>query len=382
MINSSSLHLTRKTGFTEKKPGSIKEIELKEWKQEAVYGHLESWGLRKLFIFRSFGAPIVYKGGFLQGILEKRPPLSELTEMWSVEIPGEGSRQVPKAKLVQCGSHIDQMMQDVGNRILQLSEKCASLRSLDKIIGLIETRPFDAKAPRKREAAFRQFLGFTPLPPYIPLSIGRNEWERHFGSMTKIQNMPQEVLLRMLGPCPLTKVKDLETSPLMGDTHVFFWRPAKWLDESFTVKSFREICVQNASKNRYLGYKYAGPGILEDVTINKPLKRGYWVAMYKKPLALKLSLVQQQKFVDEQCPGYAFPKTLEAVIGSMMHHACTKGLRRAEVLQLHYTRCEESIEMQSVLVGFLNLTSRVDIRTDRDVIPKQIGVCPVIRLTS
>lgn len=338
---------------TKHKPGTIRESVLNRWKPEVFYRVLRSQGLEKLIIFREFGAPIVYKGGFLQGILEKKPPLADLTKMCSVEFPSTESKKMPKAKLLLCGSKLNMHEDHV-----DLRNGCASLDRFEMVIQAIETCIYDSSVFSSKEIAFHKFLGFIPPPP--PKGIGQSEWEKYAGTVGEVPPLSEDALKRLSGPCLLTNVEDQASRPRMGDTHVVFWRPSTINGKPLSANLLR--------KTKMMNFRFLSAAISQHEAINQPIEKGYWLAMYKKPL------VGVQSFIEQ---GYAYPQVLEALAGVLLNHAVmSKGmLRRGD--RVNHTLCEELYNGKSIIVGGVD-ANNLDIVIDNGT--GNSGICPVVRL--
>lgn len=338
---------------TKHKPGTIRESALNRWKQEVFYRVLNNQGLEKLIIFREFGAPIVYKGGFLQGILENKPPLADLTRMCSVEFPSTESKKVPKAKLLLCGSKLN-MNEDR----VDLKDGCASLDRFEKVIQTIETCIYDSSVFSSKEIAFHKFLGF--IPPSPPKGIGQSEWEKYAGTVGEVPPLSEDALKRLNGPCLLTNVEDQASRPRMWDTHVVFWRPS-----TINGKPLSAILLR---KTKMMNFRFLSAAISQHEAIHQPIEKGYWLAMYKKPLAEVHSFIEQ---------GYAYPQVLEALAGVLLNHAVkSKGMLRMSD-RVHYTLCEELYNGKSIIMGGVDANA-LDIFIDNGA--DKPGICPVMRL--
>ena len=184
---------------------------------------------------------------------------------------------------------------------------------------------------------------------------------------------PKELLEALKGACPITG-KDFK----MIDTHVILWMPPTLNGEPMTVNSLEKMATADAFGENKMPYEFCYEPIRDDAAINQPLEGGYWLALYKKPVAAGESYADQQKFITDNCPGYEVPKVREVIAASVMQYGCS-GDKKERILDrehaVWYSRCEEQIEFFRVIVGALS-SSGLFVRC-RYTDYVNVGVCPV-----
>lgn len=355
------------------KTETIAEAKLSGTHKETFWDSLEAQGTEKLVIACKDGKSVTYEKGFFNRLLENKPELADLTQFVKVEFADGGEREEPKAKLCMCGKTLENMFGDIEGERIPLS--IVTPEDFQGVMQAIENEVEDISTYSKDVQKAMDYLDFNPAG--VPKGVhGKKDWNARGVDVGHVPPLPKELLEALNKPCPIAK-----DGSKMIDTHVILWMPPTLNDEPITVDTLEKMATADAFGENKIGYESCYEPIRDDAAINQPLERGFWLALYKKPVEGGRSLADQQKFITDNCPGYEVPKLREVIAASFMQYGCS-GDKKECILDrqsdVWYSCCEERLGRFLVLVGSL-APSGLYVDFNFDDVHNYVGVCPVRR---
>lgn len=213
---------------------------------------------------------------------------------------------------------------------------------------------------------------------------GQAAWNLYWGDVGEVPAPSPELFEDLNGPCPI-----LQNKP-MAETHLVFWVPSTLNGESLTLQAIEKAAQRERFGKKQTRFAKADPVALNDPEVNKPLAKGYWVAMFVSDCAREVlkeagtTSGDPQKVLNASCPGYELPSVREATIGCFMSWLSDPEIESPTTTILHarkfvcHTRCREKVEGQNVSVGAF--THCLGLHIDRfEKGASCVGVLPVRR---
>ena len=361
-----------KEGFDEAtKTKTISEGKLEGMHKETFWDSIEAQEAEKLVIICKDGKSVTYEKGFFNRLLENKPELADLTQFVTIEF-GDGSEQEEsKAKLCMCGAVIENMFGDIEIPNILLTE--LSQEDFQGVMHAVENEELVINSYSDGVRRAMDYLDFHPAG--VPEGVhGKKDWNARGVDVGQVPPLPKELLEALNQPCPIAK-----DGTKMIDTHVILWMPPTLNGEPITVNTLEKMATADAFGDNKMPYEYCYVLIPGDAAINQPLEGGYWLALYKKPVAAGESFVNQKEYITNNCPGYEMPKVREVIAASAMQYGCSGDKQErilAREIDVSYSRCEEQIESFRVIVGRLaSLGLFVELCDCAGY--SRVGVCPV-----
>lgn len=362
-----------KEGFDpQTKTETILEAKLQGMHKENFWDFLESQEAEKLVIACKDGKVVTYEKGFFNRLLDAKPELTDLTQSCTVEFSDGSERKETKVKLCMCGKTLENLFGDIEFPSIPLSG--ISQEDFQEVLHAIENEVEDISTYSEGVQHAMNFLDFHPAG--VPEGVhGKKDWHARGVDVGHVPPLPKALLEALNKPCPIAK-----DGTKMIDTHVILWMPPTLNGEPMTVDNLEKMATSDAFGKNKMKYESCDSRIRGDAVINQPLKQGYWVALYKRPVAGGKSFVEQKEYIEEKCPGYQIPKTLEVITACAMDYGCL-GDKKEHIFDtghdVRYSRCEEQIQSSQVVVGGLS-SSGVRIAVPYGNFG-YLGVCPVRR---
>ena len=183
---------------------------------------------------------------------------------------------------------------------------------------------------------------------YREIAFSSKNWAEWNTDLVKDVDMRQEML-----SLPKNIAEELRRSAFPGksirETHVLVRMP-----KGLTIKKLRELAKKYFPSN-IDGYGYISPQIVDELG-DKPADESIWLMMTKDVLPRSRSeKYGQQKNIVAQLAKttgvpYQVPATLEAVTCILAQYFCSKN-RLFSGSRLTYTRCQENVEGDQIVVG-------------------------------
>lgn len=357
---------------------TISASALRKMDKEVFWSSLEQQGTKKLVITRDYCEDLIYENGILKRLLQIKPDLYDLTKEYLLEFSGYVQIYETKARLLLCGGAFDFLFNkknpDYGMNSVSLP--LLSPEDLQMVLHAIETESDDLSVCLNNfEAAMGKM--FLTVPEGVH---GRKNWSERGIEVGYVPPMPEELLASLDAPCPISNNGSKKI-----DTHVILWMPSRMNADPVDLTSLERYAFCYEFGENKVKYVQLLNSIRLDAEINRPFDNGYWLALYKTPVAGGIE--DKRTYVADHCPGYQYPTVREVVACSFMQFGCS-GNRRERILDwdqdVHFTFCEEQINGRHFVVGAMNqLGLHVDIFHYKN--PKDspaTGVCPVQRYFS
>lgn len=354
---------------------TISEAKLEGMHKETLWDSMEQQATKQLVIACKDGKTVTYEKGFFNRLLESKPVLADLTQFCTIEFSDGTELQEAKAKLLMCGDIFGTLLN--GNTVEHetnlVSLPLIPQNDFQVILQAIENEVVDISTYSEDVRLAMDFLMFHPTE--LPEGVhGKKDWNARGVDVGHVPPPPKALLEALNEPCPIAK-----DGSKMIDTHVILWMPSTLNGEPIDVNNLEKMAQSDAFGENKMGYDFIYDPIRTDAAINQSLEGGYWLALYKKPVAGGQSFSDQKKYIADNCPGYEVPKTREVIACSFMQYGCS-GDKKERILAREnavcYSRCEEEIEGYQVDVGSLD-SSGLDVHYSCYDDYVYMGVCPV-----
>ncbi|MFV0340286.1 MAG: hypothetical protein ACK5MA_06645 [Parachlamydiaceae bacterium] len=364
-----------KEGYDElTKTETISEDKLRGMHKETFWDSLEVQGAKKLVIVCKEGKKVTYEKGFFTRLLENKPELADLTQFFKVEFSDGSEEMETKAKLCMCGKTLENIFGDIQFENVPLPIPLVSPEDFQGVLHAIENEAEVISTYPKEVQHAMNYFDFHPAG--VPEGVhGKRDWNARGVDVGEVPPLPKELSEALNKPCPIAK-----DGSKMIDTHVILWMPPTLNGEPISVNTLERMAQADAFGENEIGYEVCESGYRTNAVINQPLERGYWLALYKKPVAESEHFEEIVKYIKENCPGYEMPKVREVIASCVMQYGCS-GDQKERILAREndacYCICEEPLEPVSVWVGsFAPSGLKIDFCLEGYDI---VGVCPVKR---
>jgi hypothetical protein len=322
------------------------------------------------------GRTITYARGFFNRLLESKPEYVDLTERFILEFSGGVELEETKARLLMCGGVFDFLLN--GDTEEHQNHRVSLLKIpqqvFQEVLHAVEDEVTDISKFSEGVRLAMDFLMFSPL---FPAGVhGKKDWNARGVDVDEVPPLPQELLRELNESCPIAQDGSKKI-----DTHVILWMPPTLNGELITIDSLEKVAMAEAFATTNIGYAHCYDSIRNNAVMNQPLERGYWLALYKKPIAGGLHFEEKKQYLSNHCPCYEVPKIREVIACSLMQYGCS-GEQQEFILfrgdEVSYSICEEAENGAHVVVGAL---SYAGIRMFSSVFDDSlnVGVCPVKR---
>jgi hypothetical protein len=141
--------------------------------------------------------PIVYEEFTLNKLVEKKPPLQDLTDEYVLAFRTGEPLTETKAKLLLCGDFFDGIfrsaMKEVKEKTIDLSE--VSLNGFSGILSMVETGKLDVGVEKGDYEEAIDHLLFNRQPINMAPNegvYGKDDWEKHWGKIGEVPPLPKE----------------------------------------------------------------------------------------------------------------------------------------------------------------------------------------------
>ncbi len=177
--------------------------------------------------------------------------------------------------------------------------------------------------------------------------FGESEWTTFCGRVDPAPPLPSDFSDIWNGPCPIYSGKKI------NETHMLVYIPATIDGKPFTLKKLGEIAKRFFPKTGR-GFEYITPSIFDKLGEKSTESR--WVLMTKDVLrgSRNKNYAKQRKIVArlaEKSLGYKVPDALEAATCILAQYFFDSKTRSFSNELWTYTRCEEEIQGDQVIVG-------------------------------
>lgn len=336
----------------------VAETDLKKMNHKDFWDVLEREGTKKLVITCEDGTIITYEKGFLRRLVEIRPDIVDLIEKIILVFQGEKEERIveTKARLRLCGDAFQGIF-SVSGDMHEIVMRLLPPKNFKEILKDIENDEFYFKYDSEDLKLAMEFLQYNPLT--LPVGVhGQEDWNKYWGDIGEVAPPPQELLEAYKGPCPFTNLKNDPNGPRMADTHEFFWVPPTIDGQILDVATLKKLAESEKFRDNKIGFKHIDETIVHDEKINKPIKKGYWVAVLRQAVFADKQAVftdkgyNLKKFLSKNYPKYDYPLVRELIISCFMHYVCS-GLKKecnlSEENPIWFSICKEEIHREEIL---------------------------------
>jgi len=169
------------------------------------------------------------------------------------------------------------------------------------------------------------------------LAFGKADWERFFGDVGAVPDIPEGMAEILKAPCPFNPEKQVK------DTHMLVLIPQTVDGKPFTLNLLQELIQKHKEKeaSRFEIYSDQVKNELGD----KQCEEAHWILMTKDviPGSRNKTYDEQKQLVKEKREGvYELPSAIEAAASILMHYFKTN----EHLYGQHpwtYTRCQETV---------------------------------------
>lgn len=233
----------------------------------------------------------------------------------------------------------------------------------------------DSSSKLQQQAAEVKQVARRTLSDGLPEGVfGKAGWAE-LGVEVGTVPLPSEELLELLDkPCSIAN-----DGSKMIDTHLIFWVPEELNGKPLTVP---ELLAIPSKKEGKLWHQVVEGELYNNPDVNKPIKRGYWAALYKKPVAPHIGPSGRKKYITNEYPGYDLPYAREVLAGCYLQYGAS-GDKKVRMLasesDLKFSQCKEKIDGWPVLIGQFTPKGLYAYCDGAAFRAGGIGVCPVRR---
>jgi hypothetical protein len=363
------------------KTETISELKLEKISKFVFWNTMASKGVENLVISSKSGKKITYEKGLFNRLLDLELDLSDLTKFAVVEFSDGSERLETRAKLILCGQKIEQLVRNLECPSISMRE--ISHADFQGLLNVIENKTQVITADSEGVKHAMNLLGFSEGGD-VPRGVhGKRSWMKRGVEVGEVPLPPQELLEKLYRECEIAK-----DGSKMIDTHVIAWQPPTLNGDANEINTLEKVATSTAFGEHKIGYSSCLAPMRVSSKINKPLEKGYWFALYKKPVACGLIFSDIKQYMTDTCPGYEIPEVREVIAASFMHYG-SSGSKKERILAWDFSqgisdnmpmsRCKESIDRSRSIVGPFTPDGIVvgDIRDEH--FSKGLGVCPVQR---
>ena len=169
------------------------------------------------------------------------------------------------------------------------------------------------------------------------LAFGKSDWEKHFGDVGDVPDIPEKMAEILQDRCPFNPEKKVK------DTHMLVLIPQTVDGKPFTLNLLQELIQKHKEKeaSRFEIYSDQVKNELGD----KQCEEAHWILMTKDviPGSRNKTYDEQKQLVKEKREGvYELPSAIEAAASILMHYFKTN----EHLYGQHpwtYTRCQETV---------------------------------------
>lgn len=364
----------KKTGVLTITEEALTELSKDEAKTHEFWNYISRPGTQRLVIKFDNKDALLYEKFLLNQLIEKKPNITDLCEMWTLQFRSGDEREVPKAKLSQC-SYVFDMESPVKTSKLSL----VSYDAFAAILHEVETGEFDPPNDQDGYDIAVDFLAFDSIGPVPESVIGKEKLDKHLGDVGEVPRPPRELLEALKAPCPFSDDVNIKTK----DSHVVTWVPKKVGKDKLSPNRIEALINSEKSGANKIGFDrdltYFPEGIAD-----QEAEGGYWLLMLKKPLEAtrRMTCDAAEAYIQNNYENYEVPSTVDAMLCSLLNYVCS-GEKKERILArenpLRYTWCKENGRVENdtwhMVVGALAPSGlRV---LDYYVTVVRVGVCPV-----
>ncbi len=342
----------------------LTETEVRSLNRDSIWDKIHEENADRLVIQLDNGDTVTYEKLVLERLAYIKPSIEDLVEKCTLKFASGEELSEARAKLYLCG--------DLFTNLIAGASKSDEIPLRITLVGfrtIIEALDMDEYSSLDLDAV--KYLLFPPAS-FLPEGIyGQKEWDK-WGDVGIVPPPPLELLTFMETGCPISN-----DGRLAKDTHVIMWIPATIDGKTPTLDDIEAITnSEEKFGDRKIGYDYINKLLSSNLEVNRPIVKGYWIAMYKEPLEGGKSYADQQAYIANSCPEYEVPTVRDVIFCSLMNYICSGEYILAEGKPVCYTRCQEKIYTCQIIIGVFGPAgpyvyySEIHERLS-------IGICPV-----
>jgi hypothetical protein len=342
---SSMQHISKIGSRFDEKTGilTISEKTLNEISDEDAHTH-EFWnfisrsGAQGLVIEFNNKGPIIYEKFLLNQLLEKRPNIKDLTEMWTLQFDSGVERLEPKAKLQLCGTFFDIMEFSENKTLLQR----VSYDAFETVLHEVETGTFNPPSDQDGYDIAVDFLDFHSIGILPESVIGQEKLNKYLGDVGEVPRPSREFLKALDETCPFSNDVNIKTK----DSHVVTWVPKRVGKDKLSPNRLVAITNSDKSGANKIGFDRDFTYLPEGIA-DQEAEGGYWLLMLREPPVATRGMTYEnaEKYIQDNYEDYQIPLTIDAMLCVLLNYICS-GEKRERILArenpLRYTWCKEN----------------------------------------
>lgn len=317
----------------------------------------------------------VYEKFLLDQLIEKRPNITDLTELWTLQFSSGDECEVPTAKLQMCFDFFEAIRCSEDKVALQ----SVSSESFATVLQEVETGIFNPPNDQDGYDIAVDFLGFYSTSMLPENVIGQEKLEKHLGNIGQVARPTKELLEALEATCPFSNDVNIKTR----DSHVVTWVPKKVGKHRLSPNRIEALINSDKSGANRIGFDRDWSHIPQEIA-DQETEGGYWLIMFKNALEAtkEMTFDAAEAYIKNNYKNYEVPSTVEAILCSLLNYVCS-GEKKERILArenpLRHTWCKETVRMGihnwHTIVGALDPTGLdVDYYHTTSI---GIGVCPV-----
>jgi hypothetical protein len=322
---------------------TITEDELNQLTTDELWTYIEKQCIKSLVISLGEGKSVIYDKGFLKRLLQNKPQIEDLTEMYTLQFE-DGSITVPKAKLRLCGEYFenafDSKMSENTNKVFPFVNM--SREAYKEILHAIETEEYDFSKSSEEFKFTAEYFQFYAEFEFSEKIFARQVLEKHLGNVGEVPLPPKELLEAMEAPCPFSNNEKVKTK----DTHIITWVPPKVGNNKLSPNRLEALINSDKSGANKIGFDRNWTRFPEGVA-DQEVEGGYWLMMLKKPLDATKNMTYEvaEHHIQQNYKNYDIPTVKDAMLCVLMNYVCS-GEKKERILArenpLRYTWCKEN----------------------------------------
>lgn len=213
--------------------------------------------------------------------------------------------------------------------------------------------------------------------------FGKEKWERHFGTISTLPELPKAVLSILDNPCPFWSDKKIR------DTHRMIAIPHQVNGDFFDLNLLSQIVTspKDGKKGKFRNFNQK---VLEK--LGKTIQENQWILITNDviPQSRGKTFCEQKKLLDNHNIGsqlkHEIPKAIELATAILTHYCSTGQVMYGSLERSQpwtYSRCEEKIDeypSQVALGGFNSRGLSIDCFDHQEKKSPFLGIGAVIRI--
>jgi hypothetical protein len=361
---------------------TVTKEEMHQLTTDELWTYIEKQSIKSLVISLGEGESVIYDKGFLKRLLQNKPQIEDLTEMYTLQFDEE-IITITKAKLRLCGMYfetaLDSGMTESANKKFQFEN--ITIKGLDEILHAIEMDEYDFSKSSKEFIIAAEYLQFYTEFEFPEGIFGKEVLEKHLGDVGEVPLPPKELLEAMEAPCPFSKDANLKAK----DTHIITWVPQKVGNDKLSPNRLEALINSDKSGANKIGFDRRDFTYFPQGIADQEAEGGYWLMMLKKPLEAtkRMKYEVAEHHVQQNYKNYDIPTVKDAMLCILLNYVCL-GEKKERILArenpLRFTWCKENGKYETgtvwhMIVGALASSGLFVFYNDDAIV--NVGVCPV-----